>query len=153
MGDVIRSERGRVIGRAHNPHHISHRLRSGNESRVITDLFSTVRTEFGPRNLNPTVAKRRDRGVLFCAGGETGRAYPQDSQGFATLSAASGVSLPTSRTTRPIHTLGPPTPHFWPKLSAVSLSRAAWVNEGLASLNRSQPTGVGFGELKRPKSK
>jgi hypothetical protein len=38
------------------------------------------------------------------------------------------VSLRTSRATRSIHTLGPLTPHFWPKLSVVSLSRASWVN-------------------------
>ena len=56
------------------------------------------------------------------------------------------VSLPTSRATPAIHTLGPPTPHFWPKLSAVSQSRAAWVIEGLRTLFRSQPTGVGSGE-------
>ncbi len=50
--------------------------------------------------------------------------------GFARVCEVRGpssVSLPTSRATRSIHTLGRPTPHFWPKLSAVSLSRAAWV--------------------------
>ena len=46
-----------VIGRAHNPHGVSHRLRSGNELRVITALFATVRTEFGPRNSDPPKAK------------------------------------------------------------------------------------------------
>jgi hypothetical protein len=41
-----------------------------------------------------------------------------------------GVSLRTSRATRRIHTLGPPVPHFRPKLSAVSLSRAVRVMGG-----------------------
>ena len=64
-----RSER-RTINMKIRIRSISHRLRLGNESPVITALFSTVRTEFGSRNLNPTVAKQRDRGVFSCAGGE-----------------------------------------------------------------------------------
>jgi hypothetical protein len=56
------------------------------------------------------------------------------------------VSLSMSRATRRIDTLGPPTPRFWPRLSVVSPSHPAWVIEGLFSLNRSHPPGVGFGE-------
>ena len=63
------------------------------------------------------------------------------------------VSLTTMRATQTIHTLGPPTVHFWPKLSAVSLSLAAWVIGGLCALFRSQPPGVGFREMVGRKSK
>ena len=42
---------------------ISVRFRSGNEPRVITALFSTVRTEFGPRNLNPPERTKAPRGL------------------------------------------------------------------------------------------
>ena len=65
------------------------------------------------------------------------------SAGFARVCgahAAPEVSLETSRTIPSIHTLCPSVPHFWLKLSPVSLSRTAWVIEGLRALNRSQPT-------------
>jgi hypothetical protein len=39
---------------------------------------------------------------------------------------------------------------FWPKLSAVSLSRVTWGFVALLSPNRPQTTGVGFGEVKQP---
>ena len=81
----------------------------------------------------------RPRGFVL-RWGRDGASYPLESQGFATLWTTIGVSLPTSRATRSIHTLGPPTPRFWPKLSAVSLSRAAWVKRcWLRSFGRNLP--------------
>jgi len=54
-------------------------FRSGNERRVVADLISAVRTDFAPPlNLNPTVAKWRDRAVLFWVEGETGRVIRRD---------------------------------------------------------------------------
>jgi hypothetical protein len=60
----------------------SNRFQMGNDSRDITALFATVRTECGSRNLNPTVAKQRVRGVFSCAGGEIEPSYPLYLQGL-----------------------------------------------------------------------
>jgi hypothetical protein len=70
------------------------------------------------------------------------------SPGFAGVchaDVASGDSLPTLRATRRIHTLGHPTPHFPPKVSHVSQSRAAWVKRCWLPF-RSQPPWVAFGK-------
>ena len=51
-----------------------------------------------------------------------------------------GGSLSTPRATPTIHTDGPPAVRFRPKLSAVSLSRAAWVKRcWLRSIGRNLP--------------
>ena len=55
---------------------------AGNEPGMTVAMLSTVRTEFGSRHFNPTVAKDRDRGVLFCAGGETRRLIPRYRKGL-----------------------------------------------------------------------
>ena len=51
-----------------------------------------------------------------------------------------GVSLPTFRATRSIHTLVPRTTRIWPKLSAVSLSHRLWVKRSwLRPIGRNLP--------------
>ena len=72
-------------------------------------------------------------------------------QGVCDAFAGSCVSLPTSRVTRSIHTVGPPASRFWPQLSAVSLSRAAWVKRSC-----SRPIGRNLrrlGAVRGPNSK
>ena len=106
-------------------------------------MLSTVRTEFGPRHFNPTVAKRRVRGVLFCAGGETRRLIPRYRKGLQRSGDRRSLSSRVAREPNYSHERPSDVP-FSPKLSAVSPSRAAWVIEGLRALFRSQPTGVAF---------
>ena len=102
---------------------------------------SPIRIPFS--QLQPLGSERKRPGGFVLHWRRKKAAYPQDSQGFATFRRPS-ESLSRRRATRLIHTGGPPTSRFWPKLSAASLSRAAWVIVGLLSPNRSQPTGAGF---------
>ena len=101
--------------------------------------------------LEPHGSETRDRGVLFCAGERLGEL----SAGFARVcdDLAASKSLSRRRARPDVFTRSALRwLHFWPKLSVVSLSRAAWVIEGLASLFRSQPTGVGFGKRSQPQN-
>ena len=72
-----------------------------NPDRTSSQQLITPQSKFESRslNLNPGVAKHRDPGVLFCAGGETGRVIPRIRKGLR-RSEPVDVSLPTSRATR-----------------------------------------------------
>jgi hypothetical protein len=109
-------------------------------------LHHSHRSEFETNNLNSTVAQSSDRGVLFCARGEMGRIIPRFRKGLRRSGSVISLAAGVARDPTYSHARSSDAP-FPPKLSAVSLSRAAWAIKGLSALNRSRPTWVGLGSL------
>ena len=105
------------------PPHFRSASTSGNETPDITSLTPTVRPECGPRHFDPTVAKRRDRGVFSCAGGETGPLIPRFSKGLRRWLGVKRLSSEVARDTVYSHAWPSGGPILAQTLGRLSVSR------------------------------
>jgi len=108
-----------------------------------------------PLHLNRRVAKSRYPRVIRKAGVQRRRPFRVLGPFLATT-RGTAASLKDSLSARRAHRLArpgvAPLARSRPRLSVVSLSRAAWVNGRWFRPHRSQPPGVAFGSFKRGSS-
>ena len=91
--------------------------------RCATPKPHSRRSESRPRNFNPTVAKDRDRGVLFSAGGEIGRVIPRFSKGLRRWLGGKSLSPDVARDTICSHARPCCAPFPAQTLGSLSVSR------------------------------